>query len=288
MGRRVLRATIIVVTGCALGGLVATSWTAVAVATPSCSSLGVSPQYVPSSEATSVLQPANQRTNSPPTITFTGSNGDQQIAPYEYTVVGPFPNLTGVAWGLSLISGNERFPKEDAAVTLSDNLGTVEVSICLRATGVPAGSYSGSLGLAGGGIKPVQLPLTVNIKYAGWPLIFFGMTIAVLLGVFVKWWMSKIAEAEDNEPKLSQYFTWLWRQKITVLIAAVGASYGVYQSKYIGVDSFVRGDVWGLWVATGVAVAAASLLTTTIGTVIQPDPAKKASAPAKSQEGGVR
>jgi hypothetical protein len=281
-----------ILAGSALGGSAALPVSGQALAASpvtTCTNLGNSPPYSGASLASTTLDPQNQRTNTPAPITFTGSNGDHPIAPYTYTVNGKFPNLSKLAWGLSLINGNDIYPQNDVAVHFYNSLGSLQVVVCIRTTDVSAGSYSGSLGLAGGGIKPVQLPLTINIKYAGWPLIFLGMLVAAIVGVFVKWWMTKIGGSDpDNSPKLSQFAVWLWRQKITVLIAVLGAAYVVFQSKYVASSGFTIDDCWSLWVATGVAVSAASLLTTTFGAAVQPSTSnnlsKAPTAPSKAVE----
>jgi len=119
-------------------------------------------------------------------------------------------------------------------------------------------------------MKPVLLPLTVNVKYADWVFIFGAIVLGALVGLFVKWWASKITQdGTDSVPNLKQFGFWLWRQKFTIVIAAVGAGYAIFQSKYLGVGSFTRADVLGLSIATGVAVSAASLITTTIGLKVQ-------------------
>jgi len=104
MRTRRLRLMILVPVGLVCGGLASFSGAPVANAATSCTNLGQSPPYVESTSAATTLDPANQRTNAPPAITFSGSNGDQQVAPYSYTVNGYFPSVDQVAWSLSLLA----------------------------------------------------------------------------------------------------------------------------------------------------------------------------------------
>jgi hypothetical protein len=231
------------------------------------------------------LSPADQRTNAPPAINFDQPSGAIQLAPYTYNVATSDPNTSGtidtrrIAWELSLVNGNASFPDGHIAPVFKSTLNGFEVHLCISAVGVNPGSYSGSFGFGGGGVKPVQLPLTVNVRYGGFSAffwIYFGMLIAALIGVFIKWWMTLIAKPNaSTAPDLGQYFAWLGHQTITIVIAVVGAGFAVFQNKYWESNGFTSQNLLSLWIAVGVAVAASALLTTTIGQAVQNKPTKE-------------
>jgi hypothetical protein len=226
------------------------------------------------------LSPADQRTNAPPAINFDQPGGSIHVAPYTYTVSGNAPKDTGkIAWELSLVNGNEPFPDGHVSPVFKNTLNGFEVHLCISASNVDPGSYSGSFGFGGGGIKPLQLPLTVNVRFGGfWSFLwlYYGMLIAALIGVFVKWWMTLIAKENAGfAPELGKYFLWMKSQWITILIAVVGAGYVVFQNKYWQSNGFTSQNLLSLWIGVGVAVAASALLTTTVGQAIQRDAAKQ-------------
>ena len=134
-----------------------------------------------------------------------------------------------------------------------------------------AGSYSGSLALAGPGVKPVQLPLTINLKYNNLFVIWVGIIVSAAVAVFFKWWTMKVADTNaDNGANVIELLRWLRKQWVTVAIAVIGAAGGVYIAKFQNVDAFVSGDRWELWVATFTAVMSASLLLNSLGIAIEP------------------
>lgn len=156
-------------------------------------------------------------------------------------------------------------------MTFSNVFGNLRVALCLTPAGVPAGSYSGSLTLAGPGVKTVELPLTVNLKDNNLPLIWAGIILFAAAAVFFKWWTMKVADTgASNGVSVKELFTWIRRQWVTVVIAVIGAAGGVYITKFQKADSFVPSDRWELWVATFTAVMSASLLLNALGVAIEP------------------
>ena len=229
-----------------------------------------SPSYVATKTVTT-LTPANDRTTNPPAITFGTSRASQLVAPYTFTVTGPAPDPAKMSWDFLLVNGNETFPGSDASVTFSNVFGNLRVALCLTPAGVPAGSYSGSLTLAGPGVKPVELPLTVNLKDNNLPLIWAGIILFAAAAVFFKWWTMKVADTDaSNGVSVKELFTWIRGQWVTVAIAVIGAAGGVYITKFQKADSFVPSDRWELWVATFTAVMSASLLLNALGVAIEP------------------
>lgn len=234
-----------------------------------------SPPYVATKTVTT-LTSANDRTTKPPAINFGTSRASQPIAPYTFTVTGHPPDTAKMSWDFLLVSGNETFPSSDASVTFSNVFGNLRVVLCLTPAGVPAGSYSGSLTLAGPGVKPVELPLTVNLKDNDLLLIWVGIILFAAAAVFFKWWTMKVADTgASNGASVKELFTWIKRQWVTVVIAVIGAAGGVYITKFQKADSFVTSDRWGLWVTTFTAVMSASLLLNALGVAIEPSTANK-------------
>jgi hypothetical protein len=133
-----------------------------------------SPPYV-ATTAVTTLTPANERTTKPPAINFGMSRESQDVAPYTFTVTGPAPDPTKMSWDFLLVNGNRTFPDSHASVSFSNALGNLRVALCLTPVGVPTGSYSGSLTLAGPGVKSAQLPLTVNLKDNNLFVIWLGL-----------------------------------------------------------------------------------------------------------------
>jgi hypothetical protein len=176
-----------------------------------------------------------------------------------------------MSWDFLLVNGNTTFPDSHASVKFSNTLGNLRVALCLTPDGVPTGSYSGSLTLAGPGVKPVQLPLTINLKDNNLGLIWVGIAIATVAAVFFKWWTMKVADTStDNTANVSEFWSWLKKQWVTVVIAILGAVGGVFITKFLNAVSFVPSDRWGLWVATFTAVMSASLLLNAIGIAVEP------------------
>jgi hypothetical protein len=99
------------------------------------------------------------------------------------------------------------------------------------------------------------------------------------LGVFVKWWMVKLADhSEDNNPSLRSFVSWLRIQWVTVVMSVVGAIGIVYQTKYDNLASFAPSQRWGLWSAGFTAVTTTSLLLTSIGKAVN-NPVNRTGAP---------
>ena len=243
---------------------------------PSASGASVECERVPSppyvgTRAVTTLAPANERTTKPPAINFGTSRESQDVAPYTFTVTGPAPDPTKMSWSLLLVDGNSTFPDSHASVTFSNTLGNLRVALCLAPAGVSTGSYSGSLTLAGPGVKSVQLPLTVNLKDNNLVMIWVGIVISAAAAVFFKWWTIKVADTNvSNGANFSEFWKWLTKQWVTVAIAVVGAVVGVYIAKFQNTDSFVPSERWGLWVATFTAVMSAALLLNALGVAIKP------------------
>jgi len=243
---------------------------------PSASGAGVkcggvpSPPYVATTTVTT-LTPANERTTTPPAINFGTSRESQNVAPYTFTVTGPAPDPTEMSWDLLLVNGNTTFPDSHASVQFSNTIGNLRVALCLAPTGVPTGSYSGSLTLAGPGVKPVQLPLTVNLKDNNLVVIWAGIVIFAVAAVFFKWWTLKVADQEaTNGASVREFWNWLTKQWVTVVIAILGAAGGVYITRFQSTASFVPSERWGLWVATFTAVISAALLLNAVGMAVEP------------------
>lgn len=234
-----------------------------------------SPPYVATRTATR-LTPANDRTTKPPAINFGTSRAARDIAPYTFTVAGSAPDVTKMSWDFLLVDGNNTFPDSHASLKFSMALDKLRVALCLTPSGVPTGSYSGSLTLAGQGVKPVQIPLTINLKDNNVVLIWAGIVVAAIAAVFFKWWTMKVADANaPNGASLKEFWNWLTKQWVTVLLAVVGAAGGVYITKFANKDSFLASERWGLWVATFTAVMSASLLLNALGKAIEPPTAAK-------------
>lgn len=230
-----------------------------------------SPAYV-ATNAVTTLTPANERTTTPPAINFGTSRESQNVAPYTFTVTGPAPDPTKMSWDLLLVNGNMTFPDSHASVRFSNTLGNLRVALCLAPAGVPTGSYSGSLTLAGPGVKPVQLPLTVNLKDNNLALIWVGIVISAGAAIFFKWWTMKVADKNaPNGVSIREFWNWLKKQWVTVLIAVLGAAGGVFIARFLNTDTFVPSDRWGLWVATFTAVISAALLLNALGMAIEPE-----------------
>jgi hypothetical protein len=239
-----------------------------------------SPPFMPAPTIETTLQPKDQRTSAPPAIQFRTSRADKKLAPYTYSVTGPMPELDKLSWDLTLVEGNRQFPDSHAAVTFANAFGDLRVFLCVIGRDVPTGSYSGSLTIAGSTLKPVQLPLTVNLKDNDKTMLWSGLFVAAVLGVFVKWWMVKLADrTEDNNPSLRSFGTWLRLQWVTVAMSVVGAIGIVYQTKYDNLASFAPSQRWGLWSAGFTAVTTTSLLLTSIGKAVT-NPANPANAAA--------
>jgi len=238
-------------------------------ASEECSAVS-SPPYIPAA-ATTTLTPANQRTTTPPEINLGTSRSVEPVAPYSFDVEGEAPELGKMSWETVLVYGNKPFPEDQVAVEFSAPVGGLRVKVCLDPAGVDAGSYSGTLTIAGNGVAPVQLPLTVNLKDGGLPVIWAGIVVAAIAAVFFKWWTLKLTDADEtNLPNLKQFVKWARTQWITVLIA-IGAAVGtVYATKFHNVEAFVPSDRWGLWAATFTAVTSASLLLNAIGLAAEP------------------
>jgi hypothetical protein len=229
-----------------------------------------SPPYVVTNAVTT-LTPANERTTKPPAINFGTSRESQDVAPYTFTVTGPAPDPTKMSWDFLLVDGNRTFPDSHASVRFSNALGNLRVAVSLAPAGVPTGSYSGSLTLAGPGVKPVQLPLTVNLKDDNLVMIWAGIVISAAVAVFFKWWTMKVADtAVSNGANIRELWNWLTKQWVTVIIAVLGATGGVFITKFQNTDSFVPSARWGLWVATFSAVMSASLLLNALGIAVEP------------------
>lgn len=227
-----------------------------------------SPPYVATKTVTT-LTPADARTTNPLTISFGTSRASQRLAPYTFTVTGPLPDPAKMSWDLLLVNGNETLPAGDASVTFSDVLNDLRVTLCLTPGGVPAGSYSGSLTIAGPGVQPVELPLTINLKDNNLFLIVFGIVVAAAAAIFFKWWTMKIADPESgNTVNIKEFLTWIRNQWITVFVAVIGAAGGVFITKFLNADSFVPNDRWELWVTTFTAVMSASLLLNALGSAV--------------------
>jgi len=250
----------------------------IGAATSGCKPM-TTPQYSPAKVLTTILTPANQRTSTPPPINFSGNSGQVSTAPYTYTVAGGTPDTRAIAWEVSLIDGNSSFPARDLYPSFTDNLDGFEVRLCATAGGVNPGSYVGTLAFAGGAMKPVQLPLTINVRYAGglnYLWIVLGLLLAALIGVFVKWWMILINKPTGtNIPNLLLFLRWMKAQWVTVAMATASAGYAVVRSKYLANPSFNSGDLMALWIAMGVATSASALLVTTLGKLAQPSQEKE-------------
>jgi len=238
-----------------------------------------SPPYVATKTVTT-LAPADQRTTTPPAINFGTSRDSQEIAPYTFTVTGRAPDPAKMSWDFLLVNGNTMFPDDHASVRFFSTVGNLRVRLCLMPAGVPTGSYSGSLTLAGPGVKPVQLPLTVNLKDNNLALIWLGIFIAAVAAVFFKWWTLKVADTDaSNVASVREFLRWLRKQWVTVAIAIIGAAAGVYIARFAKTDSFVASERWGLWVATFTAVMSAALLLNALGMAVEPDhPDKRKTA----------
>jgi hypothetical protein len=181
-----------------------------------------------------------------------------------------------MSWDFLLVNGNTTFPDSQASVRFFNSLGNLRVALCLTPAGVPTGSYSGSLTIAGPGVKPVQLPLTVNLKDNNLALIWAGIFIAAVAAVFFKWWTLKVADtAASNGVSVTEFLSWLGKQWVTVAIAIIGAAVGVYIARFVNTDSFVASERWGLWVATFTAVTSAALLLNALGLAVEPDQPNK-------------
>lgn len=229
-----------------------------------------SPPYM-ATKAVTTLTPANERTTSPPAINFGMSRGSEDVAPYTFTVTGPAPDPTKMSWDLLLVNGNRTFPDRNASVSFSNRLGNLRVALCLAPAGVPSGSYAGSLTLAGPGVKPVPLALTVNLKDNNLFVIWLVNVIFAVAAVFFKWWTMKVADTNArNNFSIREFVDWLKKQWVTAAIAVFGAVSGVYITKFQSRDSFVPSDRLGLWVATFTAVTSASLLLNALGMAIEP------------------
>lgn len=235
-----------------------------------------SPSYVPA-ETKTKLTAANERSTKPPAINFGTSRDGLSIAPYTFKVAGPIPAPATMSWDLLLVNGNRTFPVSNTSVTFSNVLGDLRVDVCLNPDGVPSGSYSGSLTLAGPGVELKQLPLTVNLKDNNLGVIWLGMVVAAFAAIFFKWWTIKVADKNaENGPQFSLFMKWLKTQWITAAIAVLGAAGGIYVTKFHQTESFAPGDRWGLWGATFTAVMSASLLLNALGLAVEP---KKGSTP---------
>ena len=229
-----------------------------------------SPPYTPAPTIETTLSPKDQRTSAPPPVQFRTSRADKRLAPYTYSVTGPMPDLDKLSWDLTLVEGNRQYPDSHAAVTFANAFGDIRVSLCVIGRDVPTGSYSGSLTIAGSTVKPVQLPLTINLKDNDKSMLWTGLIVAAGLGVFVKWWMVKLADTnQDNNPSMGAFVSWLRHQWVTVLISVVGAIGIVYRTKYDALASFAPSQRWGLWSAGFTAVTTASLLLTSIGKAVK-------------------
>jgi hypothetical protein len=229
-----------------------------------------SPPYIAIKTVTT-LAPADARTAMPPAINFGTSRESQDVAPYTFTVTGPTADPAKMSWDLLLVNGNTTFPVSHASVQFSDVLGNLRVALCLAPAGVPTGSYSGSLSLAGPGVKPVQLPLTVNLKDNNLAVIWAGIVIFAVAAVFFKWWTLKVADTTvSNSASVTEFWDWLKKQWVTAVIAVLGAAGGVYLAKFQNTDSFVPSARWGLWVATFTAVMSAALLLNALGMAVEP------------------
>jgi hypothetical protein len=228
------------------------------------------------------LVPQGSYTSSPPTILFLGNGGSQKVAPYQFSFSTP-SKISDIRWDLNLVNGNNTLGSDQARVKITQPHGDVEAQLCINSSGLQYGSYSGTLYLFGPGIATKQVPITVSIKFSVTWWIILGMLLAALIGLFVKWWTVKLNDATaTNEPDLWQFGEWLFtKQFFTIAIAVVGAGYGVFYAKYLNVDTFTRGDCWSLWVSTGTAVAASSLIINAIGAKVKP----LAAAPAAQAPG---
>ncbi|MDQ6947950.1 MAG: hypothetical protein M3256_17205 [Actinomycetota bacterium] len=236
--------------------------------------------------ADTTLKPKDQRTTVPPPIDFGTSRSERTLAPYTFSNTGPPLDPSKLSWDLTLVDGNRQFPDDHAGVTFQDAFGDLRVSLCLVGRDVPTGSYSGSLTIAGSTLKPVQLPLTVNLKDNNWRIIWLGLVVASILAVFVKWWMVQLADSgEDNFPSIGRFFRWLRRQWVTVAISVIGAAGAVYQTKYGNSATFSPSQRWSLWSATFTAVTTASLLLTSISKAIK-KPKVQGDTSASGSTGG--
>jgi hypothetical protein len=120
-------------------------------------------------------------------------------------------------------------------------------------------------------VKPVQLPLTVNLKDNNLVVIWAGIVIFAVAAVFFKWWTLKVADQEaTNGASVREFWNWLTKQWVTVVIAILGAAGGVYITRFQSTASFVPSERWGLWVATFTAVISAALLLNAVGMAVEP------------------
>lgn len=237
-----------------------------------------SPPYTPA-ETQTRLSPANERTTKPPAINFGTSRDVEDIAPYTFTVAGPAPDPTKMSWDLLLVDGNRTFPDSHASVKFSNAVGNLRMTVCLTPKGVASGSYSGSLTLAGPGVEPKPVPLTVNLKDNNLLVILVGVIVAAFAAVFFKWWTVKVTDKNAaNGPNVSQFVKWLKAQWVTVAIAVIGAAGGIYFTKFHTAESFVPSDRLGLWGATFTAVMSASLLLNALGLAVEPKKGETAKA----------
>jgi len=227
----------------------------------------VSPEYVPSSDPTAELLPADPHTTNPPPINFGTSRSTNNITPYRFKVVnGEFPDVRKLSWDLNLAQGNKLFPEKNFGVTFSKKLDHLVVGLCVNGDDVPEGAYTGTLTIAGDSLKPAQLQIAVNLKYANRGFIVFGQFVTSLAAIFFKWWTVRVADTgQGNSPSPSEFVAWLKSQWITVGLAVLGAAGGVYVVKYRGVEAFKSSDLFAFWGATFTAVTSAALFTNSIG-----------------------
>jgi len=227
----------------------------------------VSPSYHPDPNPSVTLTPVDERSTKPPGVDFGTARSPLLVAPYSFSPTGgPLPDPGQLAWAVTLVDGNRQFPSDKVGVTMTDQLGTLQVRVCLIGSGVPSGAYSGSLVISGSTIKPKYIPLTVTLKDNAWPVILGGMLVVGIAAVFFKWWMTALSDtSQDNAPSVPRFLNWAGSQWMTIFIAVGGAGIGVYVAKYANLASFQPSSRIPLWTATFTAVTSAALLTTAVG-----------------------
>lgn len=235
--------------------------------------------------AETLLGPVDERAAKPPLVTFRRSRAVKTLPAYRFrTQFGPFPELRRLAWDISLVSTtNDEFPDRQTSVTFSRSLNYLRVNLCLDAHGVSPGSYSGALMVAGAGIEPVTLPLTVTLQDNGVPTILIGLLVAAMAAAFYKWFLDDFADRGNLSPSIGGFIIWIRRQWVRVAIALVVGPGAVFLQDYLRKESFTPSERLGLWVSGFTAFVTASVLSGARAGSGQKDTVSKSSRPPSTK-----
>ncbi len=173
--------------------------------------------------------------------------------------IGPQQVSVSIAGGLVDPATTEVFPVERGQVTFGVEINQVThiltVILCIdphSPDAVGTGKYVGSMLIAGPGIVPAQIPLTVTLKSAKVFLVWLMAFLGLVLGILVKMLGRKL----KTEPPMG---LWVFGSIVVVgIILTVGVVLKLYYEPSLFDDGF--SSFWPILVGSATATAGGTTL----------------------------